>query len=235
MVAYDIATGDQRWKWNGDSPAYASPVLLTANSTNLIIAETERQIVAVTAADGKLVWEAPFAVQPRSYNAATPIVDGQTLIYGGGERGTRAVKIEKDGDRFVAKELWNNKETSVQFNTPVLRDGFLFGLSQRNEFFCMNAWDGKTLWTAPAGQTASGGGGRLSGGMGGGYGSIVNAGLVLVALTPSAQLIFFQPSHEAYPEVARYKVANTPTYAYPVVAGNRIFIKDLDSVALWTL
>jgi outer membrane protein assembly factor BamB len=235
LVAYDLATGEQKWKWNGDSPAYASPVLLKADGTSLIIAETERQIVAVTTADGKLVWEAPFATQPMSYNAATPIVAGQTLIYGGGDRGTRAVKIEKEGDRFVAKELWNNKETSIQFNTPVLTEGFLFGLSQRDEFFCMSAQDGKTLWTAPAGQTAGTSGGGRGGLMGGGYGSIVDAGSVLVALTPSAQLIFFQPSGKAYTELARYKVANTRTYAYPVVAGNRIFIKDQDSVTLWTI
>jgi outer membrane protein assembly factor BamB len=73
------------------------------------------------------------------------------------------------------------------------------------------------------------GGGR------GGYGSIVDAGSALAALTPSSELIFFQPSDKAYSELARYKVASTPTYAYPVLAGNRIFIKDQDSVILWTI
>jgi len=30
-------------------------------------------------------------------------------------------------------------------------------------------------------------------------------------------------------------VADTPTFAYPVVSGNRLFIRDHDSVALLTL
>jgi outer membrane protein assembly factor BamB len=246
IVAYDLATGNEKWKWTSGSPAYASPELMKVNGDHLLVAETEGKVVALNARNGKLAWEVPFAAQRMQYNAATPIVYGQTIIYGGGGRGAKAVKLEKEGDRFVAKELWTNKETSVQFNTPVLRDGLLFGLSQRNEFFCMNAENGKTQWTAPVGPATAGGGagggggggrgrgGRMGGG-GAGYGSIVDAGSVLVALTPSSQLIFFQPSDKAFTELARYKIADTPTYAYPVVAGNRMFIKDQSSVILWTI
>jgi hypothetical protein len=68
-----------------------------------------------------------------------------------------------------------------------------------------------------------------------GFGSIVDAGSVLLALTPSMELIAFQPSDKEYSELARIKVASTPTYAYPVVSGNRIFIKDQDSLTLWTI
>ena len=70
-------------------------------------------------------------------------------------------------------------------------------------------------------------------GGGGGYGSIVDAGSVLVALTPAMQLVVFAPG-EAYKELARIKVADSPTYAYPILAGKRVFIKDQNSVALLT-
>jgi hypothetical protein len=38
-----------------------------------------------------------------------------------------------------------------------------------------------------------------------------------------------------FTEQAKIKVADTPTYAYPVLSGNRIFIKDQESVILWTI
>src|SRR5207249_6882854 len=38
LVAYQLASGDEKWKWSGPSPAYASPVLLTIGATKLIIA-----------------------------------------------------------------------------------------------------------------------------------------------------------------------------------------------------
>ena len=75
------------------------------------------------------------------------------------------------------------------------------------------------------------------GGMGraSGYGSIVDAGSVLFALTPSAQLVVFQPSDKEFKQLASYKVADSQTFTYPVIAGNRIYIKDQDSVTLWTI
>jgi len=48
-------------------------------------------------------------------------------------------------------------------------------------------------------------------------------------------LIALQPTDKGYNELARIKVAESPTHAYPVLSGNRLFIKDRDSVALLTI
>jgi outer membrane protein assembly factor BamB len=222
IVAYDLSSGDQKWKWAGEGPGYASPVLVTVGDTKMIVTETAKSMVGIGASDGKLLWQTPYAPQGMAYNAATPIVDGQTVIFCGQGRGARALKIEKQGDTFSTKELWSNPENSVQFNTPVLKNGMLFGLSQRGNFFCINAETGKTAWADPLG-------GR------GGFGSIIDAGPVLLALTSKAQLTAFEPSDKQYTELASLKVSEKATYAYPVVAGNRLFVKDQDSVTLWTI
>lgn len=235
IVAYDLADGKERWKWSGDGPAYASPVVMKVGDVKLVVTQTDSKMVALRADNGKLVWETPFATQGRAYNAATPIIDGQTIIYGGGGRGTIAVKLEKEGDSLVGKQLWSNTDQSVQFNTPVLRDGRLYGIAQDGSFFCLDATNGKTLWkaapkSAEAGSERGGRGGRG----GSGYGSIVDTGSVLLALTPSAELMVIEPNESAYVEKARIKVAEWPTYAYPVPAGKRLLVKDRDSLALLT-
>jgi outer membrane protein assembly factor BamB len=241
IVAYDLATGEAKWRWEGGGAAYASPTLLTSGGSQYVIGETDEKIVALGLADGKLAWETPFKVEGRGYNAATPIVVGQTVFYAGSNRGATAVKLEKDGDDLKATELWKNTDNSVQFNTPIVKDGLLYGLSANNVFFCINTKDGKTAWTAPlkaaeaANAETQGGGQRRRGGGGGGYGSIVDAGSLLLALTPSSELIAFKPGSTAYEELARIKVAESPTYAYPVVSGNRIFIKDQNDVTLYTV
>jgi hypothetical protein len=33
----------------------------------------------------------------------------------------------------------------------------------------------------------------------------------------------------------RYKVADTATWTQPAITGNRIFVKDVSSLTLWTL
>ena len=58
---------------------------------------------------------------------------------------------------------------------------------------------------------------------------------MLLALTPASQLFVVQPTEKAYTQVTSIKVADKPSYAYPVVSGNRIFIRDSDSVALFTV
>jgi outer membrane protein assembly factor BamB len=91
IVAYDLATGNQKWKWTGEGPGYASPVLLTVGGTKMIIADTDKKIVGIGTADGKLLWEAAFAPQGMAYNAATPIVDGPNdhLLRSGPRRQSR--------------------------------------------------------------------------------------------------------------------------------------------------
>jgi hypothetical protein len=37
-----------------------------------------------------------------------------------------------------------------------------------------------------------------------------------------------------FEEIGRYKVAETATWTQPVLSGNRVFVKDVSSLALWT-
>lgn len=291
VVAYDLTSGEQEWKWSGPSPSYASPVVMTLNGKKYVVAQTESQLVVLDAVNGQLAWESAGTAPGggagpgggrgggggRDYKASTPLVEGNTLITAG--RGIKAMKLEKDGDKLAAKELWSNPDKSVQFNSPTLKNGLLYGLAGNNELFCIDAKDGKTLWSAPfpggapagradlnlratssavvglpqdaptqaqpadqerrrpGGQGPGGqGGGRRGGGMGGGggYGTIVDAGPVLFALTPGGQLIVFEAGAKEFKQLASYKVG-TQTHAYPVASGNRVFVKDRDSVTLWTV
>lgn len=221
VIAYDLSSGGQKWKWTGDGPTYDSPVLMTVEGTKQIVVQTEKNVIGLAVADGKLLWQVSAQPQGRFYNCATPIVDGQTVIYTGGGQGTKAVRVEKQGDKFVTKDLWSNADLGTTFNTPVLKDGLLFGLSDRNNFFCINAKTGQTAWT-DTNQTDR-------------FGAIVDAGSVLVALPSKSELIIFKPGDKQYEELARIKVSDTPTYAHPVISGNRIFIKDKETVTMFTI
>ena len=53
--------------------------------------------------------------------------------------------------------------------------------------------------------------------------------------TPAGELVVFEPNAKEFKSLARYQVADSGTYAYPVVAGNRVFIKDQNSVTLWSI
>jgi outer membrane protein assembly factor BamB len=301
IIAFDLASGKEKWRWEEDSPAYSSPVEMTIDGKNVIVAVTSENLVALGASDGKTVWEIPYQ-QGGRYNTITPIVAGDTLIVAGPGSGLTGLKITGQGDQSDAQRVWRNDENSLQFSTPVLKDGLLFGLTSAGQLFCVKTQSGETAWSVPLVRQAEqpreesvksgrasgvpvalvqfvqqeerpqrdrderrgfqgdrrrgegrgqfgegrgrfggrGGRGGRRGGGNSGYGSIVDAGSVLLALSPAGQLVVFKPNGAEYTEVERYTLAeggadepDKGTYAYPVAVGNSIYIKDRDSIARW--
>jgi outer membrane protein assembly factor BamB len=222
IIAFDLATGKEKWKWAGEGPTYDSPVLMTVDGTKQVVVFTEKSLVGIAVADGKLLWQVSAPPEGRNYNCATPVVDGSTVICTGQGRGTKAVKVEKQGDAFAAKEVWSNDQVGTGFNTPVLKGDLLFGLSDRGGLFCLDAKTGKTAWVDDKAKRDR-------------FGSLVEAGPAVVALLGNSELVAFKAGGAGYEELAKIKVSDTPTYAHPVLSGNRIFVKDREAVTLWTL
>ncbi len=248
IIAFDLATGDEKWKCENQAVAYSSPVLMTVDGTKMIVEMTDKNIVGVSAADGKLLWEVPLPAgggmgggmgggkgggggmgkgkggmsggMGGGYKAATVVVDGSTVYYCGQSLGTKAVAISKDGDKFAVKELWSSTE-GPQFSSPVLKDGLLYCLSGQGSLYCLNAKDGKTAWKDTTGR--------------GNYGAPIDAGSCLVDLTEKGEMVVFKPGDKEFTQLAAIKVSGGSTYATPVLSGNRIFVKDADNVILYTV
>lgn len=221
LLALDLITGKEKWKLTGEEPAYGSPVLMSVEGTKQIVVQTMNDIIGVATVDGQLLWKVPAPNARMFFSCATPVISEDKVFYTGQGQGTKAIKIEKEGDKFVAKTLWSNDELGTTFNTPVLRDEFLFGISKTGDIFCINAQTGQTAWVGTT---------KLER-----FGSILDAGSVLLGLSPKSELIVFQPNNKAYTELAKIKVAETPTYAHPVVSENGIYIKDRETIAMWMI
>jgi outer membrane protein assembly factor BamB len=218
LIAFDLTNGEEKWKWSGDGPGYASPVVATIRGVKQIVHLTDSNLIGVGFDDGKLLWKT--ALTTPSYQSATPVIDGDVVICGG-----TAFTIEKSGDAFEAKRLWKDK-APYYMNTPVLKDSVLYGLTavgkaKTTNLYAQEARTGKVLWEDSAQR--------------GECGEILDVGGVLLLLSSDSNLVVFKPDKSEFKEVAKYKVADTPTFAMPIVAGKRIYVKDRDSLILWTI
>lgn len=224
LTAFDAETGDVRWRWNEDGPGYASPIVVELQGTRQIVTQTQNYLIGLSAATGKLLWQIPFTTA-YDQNIVTPVVykSGQMLIFSGIKKGTIAIKVIKRGDDWETEQIWHNPEISMYMSSPVLSGELLFGLSHRHkgEFFCLNARTGSTLW--------------LSDGRQGDNAAIVNVGEVLCLLTTNAELIIIKESPDRFEQIARYSVADSPTWAHPVVFEEHVLIKDTSTLALWSI
>lgn len=221
LVAFDLATGRVKWQWDGDGPAYTSPIVATLAGTRQLITESQNARVGISAADGSLLWTLPFRTD-YDMNVVTPVLVGDLAVFSGYRKGTVAYLLEKRQAEWSPKLVWHNPDVSMFMSSPVAIGNRLFGFAQqkKGQFFCLDVPTGKILWTSD---------GRM-----GENAAIVSAGRVLLALTTNGELIVFNAREDRFETLARYKVADTPTWAHPVVLGGQILIKDKSSLALWT-
>jgi len=213
LTAFDINTGAMKWAYDADGPAYSSPIVITLAGERQVVTFTQKEFVGVSSATGKLLWKMP-AKSGYDTNSVTAVAYKDMLILSLQDQGMLAVRPVKQGVSFAAQEVWRNADNELYMNTPVLQGNLLFGLSSRKkgQFFCLDADTGKTLW-----QSA----GRM-----GENAAILNLAGTLLLLTNDAKLIVLPASAKEYAPLAEYTVANSPTWAHPVVVGNRILVKD---------
>jgi outer membrane protein assembly factor BamB len=221
VIAFDLKSGNEKWKWTGEGPSYSSPSVMTIDGKKLLIVITEKNIMALSLADGKQLWQLAAPVQQRFYNCVSPYVDGQTIYLTGQGTGMKAIKVEKSGNDYVAKELWSNTEVGAKWNTPILKDGFLYGFTDQKRIYCINAATGQTAWIDNAVNSD--------------FSTIVDCGSVIIGLTSTDNLLAFRPDSKTYSEVVKYKVADSPIYGYPVISGKNIYIKDAETLTLYRL
>ena len=222
VTAFDANTGEVKWTWTGDGPAYGSPIVAELGGARQIITLTQENLVGVSAASGELLWRRPFAVRA-TRNAVTPVLYGQTVIVSGLEKSVIAFTVTQQENRWTTQDLWQNDEVSMDMSTGVVIGDALFGFSPRNsgQFFAIDAKTGKTLWLSDGRQAANA--------------AVVRAGAVWFALRDDAELIVARATTKAFEPIRRYTVAESATWAQPVLSGQRVFVKDVSAISLWTL
>lgn len=221
FIAFELASGKIKWKITGEAPFYSSPVLMTIEGVKQAVFQTGTKLVSLNIQDGSQLWEFATPAGGGMVNSSSsPIIDKQKVYFTGLNNGVNAIEVKKQGSTYTVNKLWTNSEITTTFNTPVLKDGFLYGLSSKTRLFCINAGNGQTAWIDEAPHQ--------------GFGTIVDAGSILIAVSSISDFVVFKPDGKAYSQIASIKVSKTPVYAQPVLSGNRIFIKDNDSLTMYT-
>lgn len=157
VVALDAATGKEAWRagtaWG---PGYASPVpaLIHGQPRVFVFAGGESRppaggLMSIDPSNGRVDFSFPW--RSRSYesvNASCPVVfDNKVFISASYRAGGALLEIQPD---FTHRVLWTTQEFGLHFNTPIQRDGFLYGFDGRNEpdasLACVDAATGAVVW-----------------------------------------------------------------------------------------
>ena len=143
-MAMEKKTGEVIWKTPAHKPGYSSPKAFRSGGKDLLAVFAGDKIEILTV-EGQSVasaeWKTSYDV-----NAALPVISGDEIyITSGYGKGGAMFKL---GDGKLTK-VWENREMASQFSTPVLLDGFLYGVTGNvNGGSRSSAWRSRTGWSS---------------------------------------------------------------------------------------
>jgi outer membrane protein assembly factor BamB len=215
IVAFNKRDGKVIWKSQSDGAGYSSAVVQRVGGRDQAVFFTDRRAVGLDIADGRLLWEYP-RVANRVANIATPVVkDNFVFLSSNYGTGAALLQLDADGSDVRAKEVYFTQEMRNHHSSSILVGEHLYGFSSAI-LTALRFADGATAWKDRSV----------------GKGSLAFADGHLYLFSEGGVIGLAEATPTGYREKGRFSIqqAGLPTWAHPVIAGGRLYIRDQDTV-----
>ena len=205
-VALDKTTGAVKWKSGNDAAGYSSPVAFNLAGVRCVAIFKADALVGLNAANGQELWRYRWETR-YDMNAPTPLVFGDKILITS-SAGCALLQVRPGS----VTELWPNKNLSSVLASPVLVQGYIYGIDGYvggGELRCLELGNGTLKWKQKIGG-----------------GTLIAASGYLVALSERGELIVVEASPASYREVARAQVLGGRSWVAPAVADGKIYCKN---------
>ncbi len=152
VVAFDLETGQERWKALDDRGNYSSPIVIEQAGKRVLVYWSADRVVGLDPTSGTLHWEHPFPAVRMPMGVATPVLHEGKLFFTGFFDG--CLLLELDSEKMAVKELWRRKGPSESrtdglhctISTPVILGEHIYGVDSYGELRCLALEDGARVW-----------------------------------------------------------------------------------------
>jgi outer membrane protein assembly factor BamB len=167
VVAFNKNTGEEVWRaLTAVEIGYAPPVIYTIRGQRQLIIWHPDAVNGLDPQTGRVLWSQPYPVggEPKrpEVTIAMPRLEGDKLFLTCFYQGSLLLEVAPEGPRIV----WNRRSTSDEvmnaglhtiLGTPILKDGYIYGVCGFGELRCLDAKSGDRKWetyAATGGQKA---------------------------------------------------------------------------------
>ena len=147
--AYSINDGNLVWESDlSGKGVYISSSVLTLLGEDHLLAAVEGNIAGLNPKNGKTLWEKPWKIFLNNAQIAQPIALSKNsfLLAAGYGKGAECWNISRlTNGKYLIETSWKSKNLKAKFSNPVLKNGYLYGLSE-NLLVCLEAKTGELKW-----------------------------------------------------------------------------------------
>lgn len=215
VVCFEKKTGKVVWASESDIPGYAAPFLATVAGVRQLLSFTSDGLIGLDAKTGKLLWRFPVKTA-FARHVTTPVVLDDIVVISSHQVGLIGIRISKDGAGQKAEQAWLNKDAAMNFSSPVLVGGHIYGLGPKKDVVCVEAATGKLAWA----QT-----GLIASSADKAHGGFIAMGDRILVLNDSGEAILFGADPKAYAESGRLQVCGV-TWCNPAYASGVLYLRD---------
>jgi outer membrane protein assembly factor BamB len=225
LVALNKKSGDVIWKCavkEGDEAAYASPIVVEAGGIKQYVQFVQKALVGVDAKTGKLLWRYERTAQGSPANIPTPVADNGYVYSAANRTGGALVKLKASDGNVEAEQVYFSTKLPSSIGGFLKFGENLYG-TRRQGLMCVEFTTGEVRWEDAALGPAS----------------LCYADGRLYLHGESGEVALVEATPEAYRAKGRFTPPDRPpranqmdkSWAYPVVANGRLYIRDMNS--LW--
>jgi len=215
-LAFDLNTGEERWRSLSDPAGYATPILIDREGTAELVCWTPNNVCGLDPRTGELHWAVPFEVNYGS-SVAYPIFQKGTVLVSSYYDGSKAIRLGAKLDD--AKEVWHDRRNLRGLMAqPLYRDGHGYLIDKRHGLTCFKLETGEKIWDDDNRMTPKGRNPQATM-------VWLNDKKRAIVLNSDGDLLLIQPNINGYVEETRANIIGR-TWAHPAYAGNCVYARS---------
>lgn len=223
LIALRQKDGTVVWQKHDIPNGYASPLLVSVDGQDQLIAFMASEVVGVEPRTGDLLWRHPHPTESE-VNASTPVWAPGNLLFvsSGYNGGSRVLRLSRKPGGTAVEELWAHKRMRVHFGTALRVGGVVYGSNGDFGPAPLTAVDlrtGEVLWRDRALGRASG----------------IVVGRRLLLLDEDGVLVLATPGAEGLLVHARAQLMKHEAWTPPTLAGTTVLLRDRQTIAAYDL
>jgi outer membrane protein assembly factor BamB len=229
LAALDKKTGAVVWQSKGvtDQATYSSPIAATIGGVKQYIYLTQVGLVAVSAADGALLWR-HTREKYDDVVCTTPVVSGDEIYVSVGVGGgAELYKISAADKKFTAKQVYAERSIGSKLSGVVKVGQHVYGYDEDSAWVCQEFATGKEAWRSK---------GRAKGALK--SGGVISADGLLFLLDEKGIGAALVASPEGYkeegrlelPQKSKIRKVGGKVWAHPVLSDGKLYLRDQEFI-----